>query len=72
MIHELRICHAALGRLPDLLKRFDSITLKTGLSMQRLFATGADGNRGSTPSQSIELKAPTMPSSGLKEFDRIP
>ena len=28
MIHELRIYHATSGRLPDLLKRFDTITLK--------------------------------------------
>ncbi len=28
MIYELRIYHAVPGRLPDLLKRFDTITLK--------------------------------------------
>jgi len=28
MIYELRVYHAVPGRLPDLLKRFDSITLK--------------------------------------------
>jgi NIPSNAP protein len=28
MIYELRIYHAVSGRLPDLLKRFDTITLK--------------------------------------------
>lgn len=28
MIHELRIYHAASGRLPELLKRFDTVTLK--------------------------------------------
>lgn len=28
MIHELRIYHCVPGRLPDLLKRFDTITLK--------------------------------------------
>ena len=28
MIHELRIYHTASGRLPELLKRFDTITLK--------------------------------------------
>ncbi len=28
MIHELRIYHAMPGRMPDLLKRFDQITLK--------------------------------------------
>jgi hypothetical protein len=28
MIHELRIYHAAPGRLPDLNKRFETITLK--------------------------------------------
>lgn len=27
MIHELRIYHATPGRMPDLLKRFDTITL---------------------------------------------
>ena len=28
MIYELRVYHAVPGRLPDLLKRFDTITLK--------------------------------------------
>jgi hypothetical protein len=28
MIYELRVYHAVPGRLPDLLKRFDAITLK--------------------------------------------
>ena len=28
MIHELRVYHAAPGRLPDLLNRFDTVTLK--------------------------------------------
>lgn len=28
MIHELRIYHTSPGRLPDLLNRFDSVTLK--------------------------------------------
>src|SRR5438552_6208969 len=28
MIYELRVYHSVPGRLPDLLKRFDSITLK--------------------------------------------
>ena len=28
MIHELRIYHATPGRLPDLSKRFETITLK--------------------------------------------
>jgi hypothetical protein len=28
MIYELRVYHAVSGRLPDLLKRFDTITLK--------------------------------------------
>ena len=28
MIHELRVYHAVPGRLPDLLKRFETITLK--------------------------------------------
>ena len=28
MLYELRIYHAVPGRLPDLLKRFDTITLK--------------------------------------------
>jgi len=30
MIYELRVYHAVPGRLPDLLKRFDTITLKSG------------------------------------------
>src|SRR5204863_10095736 len=29
MIYELRVYHAVPGRLPDLLKRFDTITLKS-------------------------------------------
>ena len=28
MIHELRVYHATPGRLPDLLNRFDTVTLK--------------------------------------------
>ena len=28
MIYELRVYHCVPGRLPDLLKRFDTITLK--------------------------------------------
>lgn len=28
MIHELRVYHCAPGRLPDVVKRFDTITLK--------------------------------------------
>jgi hypothetical protein len=28
MVHELRVYHCVTGRLPDLLKRFDTVTLK--------------------------------------------
>ena len=48
MIYELRIYHAVPGRLPDLLKRFDTITLKIwekhGIKQAGFWTTLIGGN----------------------------
>ena len=50
MLYELRIYHAVPGRLPDLLKRFDTITLgiwkKHGIEQAGFWTTGiGDSNQ---------------------------
>ena len=54
MIYELRVYHAVPGRLPDLLKRFDTITLKIwqrhGIEQAGFWTVlVCDSNAGSVP-----------------------